>query len=310
MSARAALSDLILSLLLVPASFRPAHAGPWLPAPGEYYTELRGGAFCADSYLNEDGDRLGLDGKWEERSARATVELGWKKSVSFVMSAPFISATQRYTAETRTSTGLEDVLVGFRYWLHQGATALAAELDWQAPLGYNRSTSVFGDALRDGGLQQISLSLLYGMPIAKYGFLQLGAGGGYRYLSLNGTGKHITNPTDPTEPVIDEAKERWGVPVLGSADLGLWLTNNLLVGGRYSGMMTVSHGDLYPERIVHLAGPVVLYRVDDRLDLAAGSWSTAMGQCTPHYDQVYVSLTFKRTKLNRVQGFLGGLQKP
>ena len=71
---------------------------------------------------------------------------------------------------------------------------------------------------------------------------------------------------------------------------------------------SLSHGGLYPERAVHLAGPVLLYRVDDRLDLMAGSWSTAAARYAPHYDQVYVALAFKQTKLNRAQGFLGGLQ--
>jgi hypothetical protein len=310
MSARAASSALILTLLLVSAAFRSAQAGPWLPAPGEYYVELRGGLFSADSYHNDDGDRVSLGGKWEERSARALVELGWKKRMSFVMTTPFVSATQRYETGSRTSTGLEDMRIGLRCGLHQGTSALAAELDWQGPLGYDRGSSVFGDPLRDGGLQQISLVLLYGTPIAKHGFLQFGAGGGYRFLSLTGKGQHVTDPGDTEAPVIDEAKERWGVPLQASADLGLWLARNLLIGGRYAGTMTASHGDLYPERTVHLAGPVLLYRVDDRLDLMAGSWSTAMAKNAAHYDEVYVAVAFKQTKLNRAQGFLGGLRTP
>jgi hypothetical protein len=310
MSARAASLALILSLLSLPVAFRCAQAGPWLPAPGEYCVELRGGLFSADSYHNDDGDRLSLDGKWEERSVRATVELGWKKRASFFMTAPFISATQRYATGTRTSTGLEDIRLGLRYRLHQGASALAAEFDWQGPLGYDRTSSVFGDPLRDGGLEQISLSLLYGTPLTKRGFFQMGLGGGYRYLALGGSGKHVTNPEDPEAPVIDEAKNRWGVPLLGSADLGLWLTDRILVAGRWSGTTTASHGDLYPERTVHLAGPMLLYRVDDRLDLVAGSWSTAIAHDAPHYDQAYVGIVFKQTKLNRTQGFLGGLKTP
>ncbi len=310
MSARAASSALILSLLLLPAAFRSAQAGPWLPAPGEYYVGLTGGLFSADSYHNDDGDRVSLDGKWEERSVRALVELGWKKRVSFYMSAPFISATQRYASGTRTSTGLEDMRVGLRYGLHQKAAALAAELDWQGPLGYDRGSSVFGDPLRDGGLQQISLTLQYGTPLTKSGFLQLGLGGGYRYLSLNRQSKHVTNPDDPEAPVIEEGKERWSVPLLASADLGIWLTRNILLAGRFSGMTTASHGDLDLERTVHLAGPMLLYRVDDRFDLMAGSWSTAIAHQAPHYDQVYVGIAFKQTKLNRAQGLLGGLKTP
>jgi hypothetical protein len=310
MSARAASSALILTLLLVPTAFRSAQAGPWLPAPGEYYAGLSGSLFSADSYHNDDGDRVSLDGKWEERSVRALVELGWKKRVSFYMTAPFINATQRYATGTRTSTGLEDLRIGLRYGLHQGASALAAELDWQGPLGYDRGSSVFGDPLRDGGLEQVSLVLNYGTPLTKRGFLQFGLGGGYRFLSLTGSGKHVTNPDDPEAPVIEEAKERWGVPLLASADLGIWLTRNILLAGRFSGSTTASHGDLYPERTVHLAGPMLLYRVDDRLDLMAGSWSTAIAHDAPHVDQVYVGVAFKQTKLNRSQGFLGGLKTP
>jgi hypothetical protein len=41
-----------------------------------------------------------------------------------------------------------------------------------------------------------------------------------------------------------------------------------------------------------------------------GSWSTAAGRNALHYDQVYVALTFKQTKLNRLQGFLGGTRAP
>jgi len=305
MSARAASSALILSLLLAPAVVRPAHAGPWLPAPGEYATELRGGLFTADSYHDLNGDRASLDGKFEERSLRGTVELGWKKRLSVVMSAPFVSATQRPTAgASATSTGLEDFLLGFRYGLHQGGTALSAELDWQAPLGYDRQSSLLASPLRGGGLEQMSLSLLLGTPLTQRGFLQLGGGYGYRYLSIMRKGKHVTDGG------VNDGQDLWGMSFLGSADLGLWITRTLLVGGRYTGTTTTSHGDLYPKHALHLAGPVVLWRVDDRLDLSAGSWSTAMAKDALHYDQVYVALTLKQTKLNRLQGFLGGTKAP
>jgi hypothetical protein len=304
MSARAASSALLLCLLIASGSFRPAHAGPWLPAPGEYYAELRGGLFCADSYHDDAGDRVSLGGKWEERSLAGTVELGWKKRLSVVMAAPFVSATGRDASGNATSTGLGDFLLGFRYGIHQGQTALAAELDWQAPLGYDRSSSLLAGSLHGGGLEQLSLSLLCGTPLARRGFLQLGGGYGYRYLSITRKGTHVTDGG------ANEAADLWSMPVLASADLGLWVTRSLLVGGRYSGTMTMSHGDLYPELAVHLAGPVVVWRVDERLDLCAGSWSTAMAKNALHHDQVYVALAFKQTKLNRLQGFLGGTKAP
>jgi hypothetical protein len=222
------------------------------------------------------------------------------------MAAPFISATRqdRVGDTTNTSAGLEDFRFGLRFGLRQGSTALAAELDWQAPLGYSRASSLFADSLRGDGLQQLSLSLLLGRPIAKRGFLQLGAGVGFRYLSITRKG------ADATASGTNAAADMWSYPFLASADLGLWLKPSLLLGARYSGLMTLSHGDLSPERTQHLAGPVLLWRVDERLDLAAGSWSTAMAENSLHYDQFYVALTFKQTRLNRLQGFLGGTKAP
>ena len=304
MSARAASSALVLSLLIAAGLFRSAHAGPWLPAPGEHYTELRGGVFSADSYHDNAGDRSSLDGKWEERSILGTVELGWKKRLSVVMAAPFISVTRRDATGSTTSTGLEDFLLGFRYGIHQGRTALAAELDWQAPLGYSRQSSLFADSLHGDALEQLSLSLLLGTPLTKRGFLQLGAGYGYRYLSITHKGSNAAAGG------LDAATDMWSKPFLASADLGLWLTRSLLIGGRYSGTMTMSHGDLSPERTLHLAGPVLVWRVDDHLDLTAGSWSTAMAKNALDYNQVYVAVAFKQTRLNRLQGFLGGTKAP
>jgi hypothetical protein len=304
MSARAASSALILSLLIAPGFFRPAQAGPWLPAPGDYYTELRGGLFSADSYHDDAGDRFSLGGKWEERSLLSTVELGWKKRLSVVMAAPIISATRLDAVGSVTSTGLEDFRFGLRLGLLQGLTALSAEFDWQAPLGYSRESSLLADSLHGGGLQQLSLSLLLGTPIAKRGFLQLGTGVGSRYLSITRKGANAT------AGVPNAAADMWSTSFLASADLGLWLKRSVLVGARYSGAMTLSHGVLSPERTLHLAGPVIVWRVDDRLDLAAGSFSTASAKNALHYDQVYVALTFKQTKLNRLQGFLGGTQAP
>ena len=166
--------------------------------------------FSADSYHDNAGDRISLGGKWEERSVLGTVELGWKKRLSVVMAAPFISATRRDAVGSATSTGLEDFLLGFRYGIHQGRTALAAELDWRAPLGYSRQSSLFADSLRGDALEQLSLSLLLGAPLTKRGFLQLGAGYGYRYLSITHKG------TNATAGGLDAAANLWSDAVPGA----------------------------------------------------------------------------------------------
>jgi hypothetical protein len=339
MSARAASSALILSLLVTPGFFRPAQAGPWLPAPGEYYTELRGGVFSADTYRNDAGNRASLGGKWEERSLLSTVELGWKKRLSFVLSAPVMSVTHLNASGGQTSTGLQDLTLGLRRSLHQSNSALALEFDWKTPLGYGRQNlpadTVTGAPARDcsllshpfygSGFQQLSASMLFGTPLGKRGFLQLAAGSGYRFLSVaprdsTWTGEYVwvSTPLDDGSFLLTRrqvmkrsyAAEAHSIPFLASADVGWWITRSLLVGGRYSGMSTLAHGDSVLAQTTHLMGPYVLLRVDDRLDLVAGSWSMAAGKNALHYDQVYVALTFKQTRLNRLQGFLGGIKAP
>jgi hypothetical protein len=344
MSARAASSALILSLLIATGFCRPAQAGPWLPARGEYYSELLGGLFSADSYRNDAGDRVPLGGKWEERSLLSYTELGWKKRMSFVLAAPLMSVTSQMGDSSRTSTGLEDLLLGLRYGLHQGPSALALELDWRTPLGYSHPMgprdeteqgtpmpprSLFSDSLHRGGVQQLSLSALYGTALGRRGFVQFGVGFARSYFSIKPGQKQDTTETyytynnvertdstrvDSTYVLSDsrqpQSVTRWSNDLRTSADVGFWVTRSLLVGGRWIGTFNLSHGFLMPAQNVQLLGPLVLWRVDERLDLMAGSWSTAMGKNTLHYDQVYVALTFKQTKLNRLQGFLGGTKTP
>lgn len=326
MSARDASSALILSLLIGPAFLSPAFAGPWLPAPGEYYTELRGGLFSANTYRNDAGDHVPLGGEWEERSLFATVELGWKKNMSIVMAAPFISATRMDAVGSTTSTGLEDMLLGVRLGIHQGRSALAAELNFRAPLGYDRTSSLFANSLHGGANEHLSLSFLYGTPMTKRGFLQIGAGLDHSFLSLNAKKAQgvLEFPLNHAPEDLDiwyfnydlpdrqqpEGVTKWSNDVKTSADAGIWVSKSLFLCGRWIGMFNLNHGYLLPAQNTQLLGPVLLWRVDERLDLSAGSWTTAVGKNTLHYDQVYVALTFKQTRLNRLQGFLGGTKAP
>ena len=61
---------------------------------------------------------------------------------------------------------------------------------------------------------------------------------------------------------------------------------------------------------MHEVGPQLLYRVDDNLDAFAGSLHTASGKNVIHTDQYYVGVAVKRTRLDRLQGFLGGTKRP
>lgn len=303
MSARIALPTLsfaaVAMFLLVP----PAAAGPWGLTPGEWYAGIEGRTYTSNTFRGDAG-RADTGLVVEERALAALVELGLAKRMTLVCGLPTVSVTRRNATAEGTATGFQNVLLGFRYNLVNGSTAAALELDWSAPAGYNRKLDTLGTQLGDG-LQELAARLDVGTAIGARGFLQGSLGYGYRYL---GIGKRDAGEYVPGDP--PSAKYVWSDRLHASADLGLWLGNSWLAGGRYRSTVTLSHGALVPESSVHLAGPFLLYRLDDRLDLFAGSWSTASGKHTLHYDQVYLGLAFRRTSLNRVQGFLGGTQSP
>ncbi|OGF16695.1 MAG: hypothetical protein A2W00_14545 [Candidatus Eisenbacteria bacterium RBG_16_71_46] len=309
MSARTAVLWTVLALpllLLVPAH---ALAGAWIPAPGESYSELRTGAFTADGYHDLDGARAPLPGGGlsEQRSLAARNEFGWKPRMSFFLTLPAVSVTRRTGngAFERTETGLGDAVLGVRRLIAGGGrSALAIELGWKAPLGYDgdlsphdsrgRALAVTGDTASHAvpgvaqlaptlgaGQQDLMGTLNFGTALAGFGFIEVGAG--YRYR---------------TQAPADQA--------IGAADLGLWLGPSLLVGGRYRGEMAVGDGDTPADKIdLHLVGPLLLYRVDDHIDLMVGSLHTASAKNALHIDEVYVSLAVRHTRLHRLQGFLG-----
>ena len=52
------------------------------------------------------------------------------------------------------------------------------------------------------------------------------------------------------------------------------------------------------------------HRVDDNLDVFAGSWHTVSGKNALRLNTYYVGVTTKRTSLDRLQGFFGGTKRP
>jgi len=316
MRSRALVPFLSTLCLVVLAGARSASAGAWNLSPGDWYSEFRAGVFTADSWHNGEGTRSSLydGGLLQQRSLTSYNELGWKKHTSFILSIPAQSLTRRdgIGLLDRTETGLGDAIVGFRYRLASGSSALALELDWKAPLGYNRNllathqdsircgdASGNGDSLRQDCLRQTvaprlgegqqDVSLLvragYGLP-GFHGYVDLS--GGYRY--------RFDAPADQ---------------IVGGAEVGFWLTRALLIGGRYQGEVAVGTGNLPIDEVDrHLAGPLLVYRVDDNLDVQVSSMHTASAKNAYHTDEIFVGVAFKQTRLNRFQGLLGGTRAP
>jgi hypothetical protein len=302
MSARIALPTLILAALA--ALPRPADAGPWGLAHGEWYSNFEGSAFSAHTFHLASGFRADTGLVVEQRALSSTSEIGWKHRITLVFSLPALSVTRRDAGLQGTATGFQDVQLGARWNLINGPTAAALEIDWSAPAGYNRHLDSLGYHLGDG-LQELSGGLALGTGVLGRGFLQGSLGYGRRYLGIAERAKGPVVAGDP-----HPAKYLWADHLLASADLGLWVRPSLLVGGRYRGQLSLSSGAMVQETDAHLAGAVLLYRVDDRLDVFAGSWSTVSGKNTLHIDEGYVGMAFHKTTLHRLQGFLGSKPSP
>ena len=275
----------VLALLLADA----AGAQPWVMSPNEFHSDIRGGFFSTETFLNDSGDRpvIPNGGVYESRSIVWSTELGWKKRMSFKFDIPFESVTRQFSPGVDESgTGLSDLLVGFKYALKTGPTALALEADWKAPLGYNpRLVPPLGNG------RQEALGLVhFGTTLEGIGaFVQL-------------TGGYLAQ----LEPSDDPALPQDNI-VLG-ADLGWWMSRTVLVSGTYRGR--IESDQATRSSTEHRVGPQLLYRVDDYLDIFAGSLHTASGKNVLHVDQFYAGITTKKTGLGRLQGFLGGTKGP
>jgi len=277
---------LLALLAAAPAVFGslPARAGPWLPRPGDFFQEFRGGFDGQNSFYDGSGEkrRLTLGTVVEKQSITSVTELGWKRRVSVAFSVPVDSRTFHFRdlRLSRSQTGISDLFFGFRFKLKDGASAVSIEADWTGPAGYDRHAPVpLGN-----GAQHVGGTLNLGVPLVSRGFAE-----------ASGTYWHV-----------------FGLPadeIRSSADVAFWLTGLLLVAGHYHAL--VSSGTQEADQFSRQsAGPDLTYRVDDRMDVFAGSDYTFAGRNASRLTQYYVGIAVKQTHLNRLQGYLGGTRRP
>jgi hypothetical protein len=320
MSLRRPLAALAAAITLSLAA--NAFASPWGLAPGDYYTELSGSFYSANTFYDDAENRTPLWGTLEERVVRSHNEFGWRKWATLTLDLPFVSRTfVPAQAASVTSTGFGDIGLGMRVPMHIGTAPLAVSLDVTLPMGTNRSlfpgTSGSGGLygydvharssipLRDTtlffsqGLTTASLGLELGGSVGKRAFWT--AGGSYRTAFFSIADRDISG--------------RYADFVGANLGLGWWFRDNLLVSGEYRGDWQVDQGTTYdrrdvPEREVEsnrmLAGPRFTWRVDERMDFFAGSWHTPGGRNVLHHDLFYLGIAWKHTGLDRLAGALGG----
>src|SRR5262249_49743184 len=154
----------------------------------------------------------------------------------------------------------------------------------------DRTASAAGPPLGDGQ-QQLSFAMNAGTSLLGRMFVQGSAGRAVRFIGVGGllqalnTYGQFVRTQSPAALLQQPNSERsvWSDRLMASADVGFWASPSILVGGSYQGYVTLASGALAQDVNLHMAGPVVLYRVDDRLDVYAGSWFTTAGRNTLRY---------------------------
>ena len=327
MRARVAMSALLLAALAV-TSLGPARrlaggpaaaaAGAWSLGRGEYGSELQTSMFTTETSYDADGHRIpfanGRAGKLQQLGLSWRSEIGWRKKLSLLFGISGLSVTgyDGPPVVTPTATGMSVIELGLHYNIKNGDRAAAVEAAWLAPAGYDRElTRALGD-----GRQALAGRLNLGSTFGRHAFYELSGGAQYRLHKL-GSSDDAAN-MDP--------RLTTNVYWTAGADLGIWLGRTMLVGGRYQGQWLSSTTGVGDASNVHYIGPMVLsgkeqidakaqligplflFRLDERIDVTAGSYSTPSGKNTLHFDQFYLSLTFKQSKLKRNQGFLGSAE--
>ena len=284
MLARAVSCALVFAAVIVSMP-RPAAAGAWMLARGEHATSLSGDFLHAKTYRDAEGTRIPLaDGMTlEERTVAYRTQVGWLSGTNVFFDLPWRSVSSVLPDTSESRTGFGDLVLGVQQALIGGAaggTVVSIEARLEAPLGYEvRGTRapIGFDQTAAAGAVHLGLSL----PALR-GYVQ--ASGGYRYQF-----------------------DRFADQLLGSADLVIGATSAIQVGGRWRAALASGDAEAGGvEATEHLVGPLLVYRVDERLDLFGGSWHTPAGENVLHKNQLYLGMSFKQTRLDRSQGFLGG----
>ena len=321
--AAAVLASATLTLASPGHAAYPTGATPWVLKPGEFYSELTGSVYAARSFHDNERERPSLEGKLDERTLISYNELGWKSRAAVWLAVPIVNrGFTRFTGGTSTSTGLGDIDLGVRFRLRGGSTPASLALGWTAPLGGNRKLfpGIDGDGGTDPasyppyspsnasdtslyfnqGLQSLRVGLDFGGRAWKRAFWTAGGEWRYRFLEFGNTDRSSHNARF----------------IGGNASLGWWFNHSLLIEGRFGGEWLTSQSENYDRNLATdrdpmraLVGPRLTWRVDDRMDVVAGSWHVARGQNVIHYDQYYFGIAWRQSSLSRYAGAYGGTQE-
>jgi hypothetical protein len=274
-----------LMLSLVAAAASANDGGAWTVGKGEWYSEIRAERVSANQLFLPDSRDADIPYNTRFQSNRLVSynELGWKKNVSFVFNLPLESNVWSSGPNQQSVTGLSDLVLALRVRLRDGSPGIVLDGGWKAPLGYEKDLFPTLGNGRQEGFTAINFGL--SLPWI-HGFAE--AARGLRFIGEDGV--LYTHTT---------------------VDVAGWVGSRVLIGARYNDQVPInSEASLSNLSSSFSAGPVLVFRVDDRIDLTAGSWHDWYGRNSLRENQVYVSFSIKKSKLNRLQGFLGSSKKP
>ena len=269
-----------LTLGLIAPAARAFDGGAWTVGKGEWYSEMQGFRSSASDFFQSNGDAAALpdNGRNQSMGITSYSEIGWKKNLSLSILLPFESHVSSTGAQTLSVTGLSDLALGLRLRLKESQPGLVIDAGWKAPLGYEKNL----EPTLGNGRQELFGAAHIGLELPKInGFVQ--ASRGMRFVG-----------------------ELSDVRINTTADLAAWIGKRVLVGGRYFDEGVWSSTSAISEAPhSYAAGPVLLVRMDERLDLSAGSFYQWAGHNVDKTMAYYVSVGFRQTRLNRLEGFLG-----
>jgi hypothetical protein len=275
----------LLLITLAPVVARAADGGAWTLGRGEWYSEIGADrAFANAQFLPDARDEALPFGLHIQSRAIGTYnEIGWKKNVSLALQLPFRSTTFSAGPQELSVSGLSDLSAGLRFRLRDGTPAMVFDIGWKAPLGYEKDLV---PALGNGRQEGFG-ALNIGVPIRVVpGFAQ--ASRGFRFVGQDGILIATT-----------------------TADIAFWLGSRVLLGAHYADFTRISSPQGATDvGATYTAGPILVVRVDNRADLIVGSLHDWAGRGSLRQNDVYVALSFKQSKLNRLQGFLGTQKRP
>lgn len=283
-------------------------ASPFVLQPGEYHSSLTGSVFSSHTWLDADGGRAQLDATLEERTLVSRTEFGWRKGASLWLELPMVSRTWVDSGDDVTSTGLGELGFGTRIALRKGTSPVALSLGWTAPLGTNRrlvpgttggtafdgasfgdtpAGAAFPNAFWDAGLQSLSASLAFGVRLGSRAALRLESGYRTRFLTIGAR----------------DSADRYADHLLLGAELDVRLGERLLLTGAYRTENVLDQSAAYDRVLTPGAAereserstfaPRLTYRVDDRMDVVAGSEHTIGGAWTPHENRFHFGLVWR-----------------